>query len=120
MAFFEKILKREEEVNIEEILNSMDSEEEFLYEDADAYVVPVSLQTEEDVAKTIEQVKQGNVVLLNISDLLRRNTLKLREYVDDIKNSIGELDGDIARITEDRILITPSRVKIIKRHKRKE
>ncbi|MBR9706921.1 MAG: hypothetical protein GOV15_00615 [Candidatus Diapherotrites archaeon] len=32
-----------------------------------------------------------------------------------IKASVTEMDGDLARLTEDLVLITPARVKIVKR-----
>jgi hypothetical protein len=115
MAFLQKVLKKSEEIDIEEFLNNLDVEEEAELEDADAYVKPISLEKEEDTLTVIEEAKKGNIVLLNIGDLAKRNALKLRDYVTTIKNSIDEIDGDIARISHERVLVTPSRVKIIKK-----
>ncbi len=115
MAFLEKVLKKQEGIDIEEFLNTLDEEEETLYEDADAFVKPMTLLRDEDTDTVLNEAKQGNIVLLNIADLSRRNAIKLKELVTAIKSGIEEIDGDIARISQDRVLVTPSKVKIIKK-----
>jgi len=119
MAFLEKLVGNKEEVDIEEFLNTLDDEDEDPYEDADAFVKPISLQNEEDAKLVVEEAKKGNIVLLNIGDLTKRNAIKLKELVGQIKDGVEEINGDLARITQDRILVTPSRVKIIKRREAK-
>ena len=116
MAFMEKIFKKQEDnVDIEEFLNNLDVEEETMVEDADAYVKPVTLSTDEDSRMVTEELRKGNIVLLNIADMSKRNTIKLREMVNGIKDVVEEINGDIARISTERILVTPAKVKIIKR-----
>ena len=115
MAFLDKVFKKEEPINIEEFLNSLDVEEETMYEDVDAFVKPLSLTSPEDAERVIKEAKEGNIILLNIEALAKRNALKLKELVTKIKEQVMEIDGDIARISHDRILITPSKVKIIKK-----
>lgn len=115
MAFLEKVLKKEDSIDMEEFLNNLDVEDETMYEDADAYVKPVSLGKQEDVELVLNEAKAGNVVLLNIADLSKRNALKLKELITAIKSGIEGINGDIARISQDRVLVTPSKVKIIKK-----
>ncbi len=115
MGLFNKVMAKEEGVDIEEFLNTLDEEPEETYDNADAFVKPMDLIVETDADAIVNEVKNGNIALVNISDLSKRNALKLKELVSLIKQQIDEMDGDIARISEDRILITPSRVKIIKR-----
>mgnify|MGYP000061755347 CR=1 FL=1 len=115
MAFLEKVLKKEEGIDIEEFLNTLDAEDETLYEDADAFVKPFTLATDADSETVVNEAKAGNIVLLNIGDLSKRNAIKLKELVTKIKESIDSIDGDISRISHDRVLITPSKVKIIKK-----
>lgn len=110
-----KVFKREEGIDIEEFLNTLDVEEETMYEDADAFVKPMTLSNQDDANAVVNEAKEGNIILLNIEGLAKRNAIKLKELVTGIKNQISEIDGDIARISHDRILITPSKVKIIKR-----
>ncbi|MBN1940955.1 MAG: cell division protein SepF [Candidatus Diapherotrites archaeon] len=114
MAFLEKVLKKSDSIDIEDFLNNLDVEDETLYEDADAYVKPVSLNTPEDVNVVLNEAKAGNVVLLNIGGLNKRNVLKLKELITQIRTGVEQINGDIARISQDRVLVTPSKVKIVK------
>lgn len=116
MGFLEKVLtKKPEDETIEEFLNTLDVEEESVYEDADAYVKPVSLNDEKDVASAIDEMKKGNILLLNIAELAKRNQYRLRELIAQVRDEASRIDGDIARISVDRVLVTPSKVKIIKK-----
>ncbi len=115
MSLFEKLVGKREEVDVEEFLNNIDVEDETLYEDADAYVKPISLNSEVDRDLIMEEAKNGNIVIVNIADLSKRNAMKLRELVNSIKDGVHSINGDMARISQDRVLVTPSKVKIVKR-----
>ncbi|HIH09197.1 MAG TPA: cell division protein SepF [Candidatus Diapherotrites archaeon] len=115
MAFMEKLMGKREELDIEDFLNNLDTEEENPYEDAEAFVKPVNLQSDHDRDLVIEEAKKGNILLVNIADLSKRNQPKLRELVSGIRAGIEGIDGDIARISQERLIVTPSKVKIIKR-----
>ncbi len=115
MGLFDKVFTKEENgEQIEDFLNNLDVSEESLYDDADALVKPMSLGEDSDVSRAVEEVKKGNFLLLNIGDMQKRNALKLRELIAMIKTAAREVDGDIARISSDRVLVTPSKVKIVK------
>ncbi len=115
MSFFEKVMKKEDNVNLDEFLNTLDQVEEETYENADALVKPLDLNTDVDAEAIIREVKQGNLVLANIADLNKRNKAKLKELLGRIKTEIKAMDGDMAGISAERILVTPSKVKIIKK-----
>ena len=115
MSFFEKVMKKEDNVNLDEFLNTLDQVEEETYENADALVKPLDLNTDVDAEAVIREVKQGNLVLANIADLNKRNKAKLKELLGRIKSEVKAMDGDMAGISAERILVTPSKVKIIKK-----
>ncbi|HPM86301.1 MAG TPA: cell division protein SepF [archaeon] len=115
MSFFEKVMKKEDDVNLDEFLNTLDQVEEETYENADALVKPLDLNTDVDAEAIIREVKQGNIVLANIADLNKRNKAKLKELLGRIKSEVKAIDGDMAGISAERILVTPSKVKIIKK-----
>ena len=114
MAFLDKMVKKDTSVDIEEFLNNMDVEEEALYDNADAFVKPFNLNTPEDAKAIVDEAKQGNIVLIDIGDISKRNAIRLKEMITSIKNEVSTIDGDIARISHERVLVTPSKVKIIK------
>ncbi|MGI6589269.1 MAG: cell division protein SepF [Candidatus Iainarchaeum sp.] len=115
MSFFKKVMKREDDVDLDEFLNTLDQVEEETYENADALVKPLELNTDVDAEAVIREVKQGNLVLANIADLNKRNKAKLKDLLSRIKSEVKAIDGDVAGISAERILVTPSKVKIIKK-----
>jgi uncharacterized protein len=122
MGMFEKITKGlglgKSVENIEEYMNTVEMENvDVLHEAADFYVKPIALESEADLNVIAEELKMRNIILLNVSPM-KRNTAKLKMIVDNIKAHIGKINGDIARIDEDKILLTPSKVKIVKTRKR--
>jgi SepF-like predicted cell division protein (DUF552 family) len=117
MSIFEslgKTLGVSKELDVEEYMNSAELENvDVMNEPADFYVKPVALQQESDLTLIEAELKKKNIILLNISVMSKRpNTLKA--MVDRLKVYIKKTNGDIARIDEEKILITPSKVKIIK------
>ena len=115
MTFLEKVLKKSDDVDIEEVLNNIDVEDESVYENADAYVKSLNLNRAEDVEIIINEAKAGNVLLLNIGDLNKRNATKLKELVGQVRSGVEGINGDIARISPDRVIVTPANVKIVKK-----
>lgn len=105
------------EMNVEEFMTAAEAEDvDVLHKSADFYVKPIALQTENDVNIVREELKQRNIILLNISPLAR-NPAKLKTVVMELKDITVKMNGDIARIDEDKLLLTPANVKIVKRKK---
>ena len=67
------------------------------------------------IEKVTDELKKGNIVLLNIEPLYKKNTIKLRQAVSELKSTITDINGDIARLSEHKVLVTPSGVKIAKK-----
>lgn len=123
MGIFEKITKGlgvgSKVENIEEWVGATEMENvDVLHEAADYYVKPIALESEADISIIGEELKQRNIILLNVSPM-KRNTTKLRAIIDNIKAHVGKINGDIARIDEDKILLTPKNVKIVKSRKQR-
>jgi uncharacterized protein len=115
LGFFNKVMAKDQEVDLEDFLNNLDEVQEETYDDADAFVKPMDLVVDADITAIMGEVKNGNIVLVNIADLAKRNAMKLKELVSMVKEEVKAIDGDIARISQGRVLVTPSKVKIIKR-----
>ncbi|MEM3227465.1 MAG: cell division protein SepF [Candidatus Micrarchaeaceae archaeon] len=123
MGIFDKLGKTlgvSKELDIEEYMNSAEMENvDIMNEPADFYVKPVALKEEEDVGLIEEELQKKNIILLNISEMAKRpNTLT--KVVDSLKEYIAKTNGDIAKIDDEKILITPAKVKIIKTKKAQE
>ncbi|MCL4363268.1 cell division protein SepF [Candidatus Marsarchaeota archaeon] len=120
MGLFDKLgksLGTSKELDVEEYMNSEEMEDvDVLNEPADFYIKPVALKEEADIALIEAELDKKNIILLDISEMSKRpNTLKssigtLREY-------ITKINGDIAQIDDNKVILTPQKVKIIKRKK---
>jgi SepF-like predicted cell division protein (DUF552 family) len=110
-----KALGLSKDMDVEEYMDTMELENvDLLHEAADFYVKPVALESEADAKVIQDELKQRNIILLNITPMMR-NQAKLRTIVNDLKTFVVKLNGDIARIDNEKILLTPAKVKIVKR-----
>jgi SepF-like predicted cell division protein (DUF552 family) len=76
------------------------------------YLKALPLRALEDVDIVKREVQSGNVLILKVSPLARKS-------VDDVKQAVSELveftqtvGGDIARLGEERVVITPAPIRI--------
>jgi len=116
MGFLDKIFGgKGGEPDIEEFLNTLGDEDEIEEEEAERYVRPVALESIQDYDKVMSEVNRGNIVLLNIRPLSTKNAVGLKDVISRVKESVVEMGGDIARITEFYVLVTPPGTKIVKR-----
>ncbi|HVC58322.1 MAG TPA: cell division protein SepF [Candidatus Acidoferrales bacterium] len=118
MGIFDKLGKglgmSSKEIDVEEYMNAAEMENvDVMHEPADHYIKPVALMSQSDIDLIKKELGDGNIILMNITEMAKRpNTLKT--IVDDLKDYTDKIDGDIARISEDKILLTPVKIKIIK------
>ena len=120
MGIFSKIsgaLGISREMTLDEFMSASDAEDvDMMHKAASMYVKPIALQVDGDVKIVEEELANRNIVLLNISPMMR-NPQKLKAQVDGLKRFVLNLNGDMARIDEDKILLTPADIKIVKRKK---
>ncbi|MFH1442778.1 MAG: cell division protein SepF [Candidatus Micrarchaeota archaeon] len=103
------------DINVEEFMTAAEAEDvDVMHKAADYYVKPIALQNEGDVIVVKEELTNRNHVLLNFSPIMR-NPAKLKQVVGDLRAFVHSINGDIARIDEDKILLTPHNVKIVKK-----
>ena len=105
------------EMDIEDYMNSAEMEDvDLLHEPADMYIKPVTVTSENDIEPIEDELSKRNIILLDMSELNKRPTTR-NNVVTRLKSYIEKINGDIGQIDETRILITPGKVKIIKRKK---
>lgn len=120
MGIFDRLGKSigtSKDLDIEEYMGSAEMEDvDVVNEPADFYVKPINLQQEADLQVIEDELGKKNIILLNIADMSKRQQT-LSGIIDKLKEHLAKINGDIARIGQDKILITPARVKIIKSRK---
>ncbi|HRS42953.1 MAG TPA: cell division protein SepF [Candidatus Diapherotrites archaeon] len=113
MAFFDNIFSRKQELDVDDYLNNMEIEEE--PEEVDFWIKPISLQTNAEVEEVIRELKERNIVLLDIENLSKRNAQRAKQFLGQIKMFVKDTGGDLAMVSASKILLTPSKVKIKKK-----
>ncbi len=105
------------EMDIEDYMGSEEMEDvDVLHEPADMYVKPVEISSESDVKLIEEELQKKNIILLKVDELNKRPTTR-NNILSRLKTYVTKTNGDMAQIDETRILLTPTKVKIIKRRK---
>ncbi|MGC8730311.1 MAG: cell division protein SepF [Candidatus Micrarchaeia archaeon] len=120
MGLFDKLgksLGTSKELDIENYMTSDEmADVDIVNEPADFYVKPMDLRQESDLQVIENELSKRNIILLDVSEISKRpNTYK--SIVDNLKEYINKTNGDIAMIDNSKILVTPAKVKIIKRKK---
>ncbi|MEM1689804.1 MAG: cell division protein SepF [Candidatus Hadarchaeales archaeon] len=79
------------------------------------YVKSMDLSGIADVVKISEEVSEGNILIIDISDVMQRNPEELKQAIEELKESARKIGGDIGKITDTKIIMTPRFVKILSR-----
>jgi SepF-like predicted cell division protein (DUF552 family) len=72
--------------------------------------MPLKDLTELDTVKS--EVKAGNVLILRVTPLANKNLDDVKKAVDELSTFTEQINGDIARLGEERIVICPPKVRI--------
>ncbi|NHI04330.1 hypothetical protein DYY67_1188 [Candidatus Nitrosotalea sp. TS] len=78
------------------------------------YLKAITLRDSSDIHTVKEDIKKGMILVLRVTPLAQKNVDELRKVVEEIYSIAKTQDADIARLGEERIIVTPSGVKIWK------
>jgi SepF-like predicted cell division protein (DUF552 family) len=76
------------------------------------YLKAYPIKSVDDVAKVKEDLRNHSIVILRITPLAQRSIDELKKTVEELYEYAEGMGGDIARLGEERIVITPPNVKI--------
>lgn len=79
------------------------------------YVKALPLRDLSDVDLVKNEMRSGNIVIALITPMAKRSVDEVKQAVEDLCGFIEVYGGDIARLGEERLVITPPHVKIWKR-----
>jgi len=111
--------KEEEEdidIDIEDYLNELSMREGKIIEREDiTYVKPIDMDKEgQSIDEVVNELKKNNIVVLNVRALMHDKIL-LRDIVNRLRDVCMEMDGDIGRISSEKVLLVPAGMRIIHR-----
>lgn len=76
------------------------------------YLKALTLRDVTDVSSVKEDIKKQMILILRVTPLAQKDVEELRKVVEDLYSYSQSTGGDIARLGEERIVITPPGVKI--------
>jgi SepF-like predicted cell division protein (DUF552 family) len=78
------------------------------------YLKALTIRDPSDIHEIKKDIKKGMILILRVTPLAQKNVEKLRKVVEELYVIARDSNSDIARLGEERIIITPSRIKIWK------
>src|SRR5438034_2390190 len=79
------------------------------------YVKALPLQELDDVEVIKTEIRTGNILIVRITPLARKSVDKTKLAITELTDHVKSIGGDIARLGEKRIVITPPGVRIWRR-----
>jgi len=85
-----------------------------LKQDSPTYLKAMSIRDPSDIHAIKEDIKKNMILILRVTPLAQKDVTKLRNTVEEIYSVTKASGGDIARLGEERIIVSPAGVKIWK------
>jgi len=79
------------------------------------YVKALPLQELDDVETIKAEIRTGNILIIRITPLARKSVDETKLAITELTDHVKSIGGDIARLGEERIVITPPGVRIWRR-----
>ena len=83
------------------------------------YVKAMRLRGRIDIGRIENEIKAGNILILKMTPIVTEGTDQFREVVKELEEIIEKTGGDIARLGEERIVLTPKGIKIWRGHEQR-
>lgn len=78
------------------------------------YLKAITLRDISDLDGIKEDARKHIILIIRVTPLAQKDTDNLRKAIEDLYNYVKAAGGDIARLGEERVVITPPSVKIWK------
>ncbi len=114
MGLFDKVLgsgsRDSKNVDLSEII---EGEGDVISPPADFYIKKIDLRNEGDVDLVVKELTDKNVIIMNVLPLSKQPN-RLKALISKLKEYSNKVDGDIALLSPEMIILTPPHVKIVK------
>ncbi len=79
------------------------------------YLKALPLRSLNDLEKIKNEVKSGNILIVRVDPLAEKNVEDVKRAIGELSEFVASIGGDIARLGEERIVLTPPNVQIWKK-----
>ncbi len=76
------------------------------------YVKAYPLRDPADVPRIKAEIIEGNILIVKITPIAKRSVEETKSAINELVEFIKSIEGDIARLGEERIVMTPPTVKV--------
>ncbi|MCW4049413.1 MAG: cell division protein SepF [Candidatus Bathyarchaeota archaeon] len=76
------------------------------------YIKAIPLRAYEDIDIIKAEVRAGNIVICNVAPLAKHNIEDVKRGINELNEYAQVIEGDIARLGEERVIITPKTIRI--------
>ncbi len=76
------------------------------------YLKAFPLRNINEIAKIKDEISKNMIIILRITPLAQKNVDELRKAVEELYDFVISLGGDIARLGEERVVLTPPGVRV--------
>ncbi len=83
-------------------------------QESPTYIKAITIRDPSDIHTIKEDIKKEMVLILRVTPLAQKDVDKLRKVVEELYVIARDSNAEIARLGEERIIVTPSNIKIWK------
>ncbi len=83
-------------------------------QESPTYLKAITIRDPSDIHSINEDIKKDMILILRVTPLAQKDVDKLRKVVEELYTIAKNANADIARLGEERIIVTPPGVKIWK------
>ena len=76
------------------------------------YVKAYPLRDSTDVPRIKAEIIEGNILIVKITPIAKRSVEETKSAISELVDFVKSIQGDIARLGEERIVMTPPTVKV--------
>jgi len=76
------------------------------------YLKAITLRDMSDIPSIKDDAKKRMILILRVTPQAQKDVVELRKAIEDLYKYVQSVGGDIARLGEERVVITPPSVKI--------
>ena len=76
------------------------------------YLKAITLRDSSDISNIKNDAKKNMILILRVTPLAQKDIKELRRVIEQLYTYVQSVGGDIARLGEERVVITPPGIKI--------
>ena len=96
----------------EPVVRAEVTEPEVKVSESKAYLKAMPLRDLADLEAVKKEINGGNILILRITPLASKSIEDVKQAVNDLSQFAESIGGDIARLGEERVVLTPPKIRI--------